>query len=261
MEQVRELAHALKKAQHAVVLTGAGASTESGLPDFRSKTGLWKGIDPVSLISLSALRRRPVEFYQFYRMRFSHLWGARPNPVHRVLAALQEEGMVKRLITQNVDGLHQAAGSPDVIELHGSLRECSCLTCGRTFPSRLIDVDVKTAADIPRCPECGGMLKPGVVLFEEPLPPDAIETAFDEARRADLFLVIGSSLEVGPANQLPLLAVQSGADLAILNLTPTYLDGYARWVIREKAGQVLTAVASELGILPRVENRRTEDLG
>lgn len=261
MEQIRALAHALKKAQHAVVLTGAGASTESGLPDFRSKTGLWKGIDPVSLISLSALRRRPVDFYQFYRMRFSHLWGARPNPVHHVLAALQREGIVKRLITQNVDGLHQAAGSPDVIELHGSLRECSCLTCGRTFPSRLIDVAVETAADIPRCPECGGMLKPGVVLFEEPLPRDAIETAFDEAGRADLFLVIGSALEVGPANQLPLLAVQAGAELAIINLTPTYLDDRARWVIREKAGQVLTAVADELGILPSIENRSMGDLG
>jgi len=261
MEQIRDLARALKQAKHAVVLTGAGASTESGLPDFRSKTGLWKGIDPVSLISLSALRRRPVEFYQFYRMRFSHLWGARPNPVHQVLAVLQREGIVKCLITQNVDGLHQAAGSPDVIELHGSLRECSCLVCGRTFPSRLIDVDVQTAADIPRCPECGGMLKPGVVLFEEPLPPDAIEKAFDESSRADLFLVVGSSLEVGPANRLPLLAAQAGAQLAILNLTETYLDDRARWVIREKAGQVLTSIANEIGILPRVENRSTGDLG
>ncbi len=248
MEGIREFARALKASRYAVALTGAGASTESGLPDFRSKTGLWKGIDPVSLISMSALRQRPVEFYQFYRMRFSHLWGAQPNPVHKVLAALQREGLLKRLITQNVDGLHQAAGSPDVIELHGSLRECACLSCGRTFPSQLIDVPVETAEDIPRCPECGGILKPGVVLFEEALPPDAIEEAFDAAMKADLFLVVGSSLEVGPANQLPAVAVQQGGDLAIFNLTPTFLDSRARWIFREKAGQALTALAEELGI-------------
>lgn len=248
MEQIREFAQALKTAKHAVALTGAGASTESGLPDFRSKTGLWRGIDPVSLISMTALRRRPVDFYQFYRMRFAHLWGAQPNPVHKVLAALQREGLLKRLITQNVDGLHQAAGSPEVIELHGSLRECQCLTCGRRFPSKLIDVPVETEADIPRCPECGGILKPGVVLFEEALPPDAIEEAFEAAMQADLFFVVGSSLEVGPANQLPLVAVQHGAPLAIFNLTPTFLDHRARWIFREKAGQALTALAEELGI-------------
>ncbi|OTA41560.1 MAG: hypothetical protein A6D92_05605 [Symbiobacterium thermophilum] len=248
LEQIQDFARALKSSRYAVALTGAGASTESGLPDFRSNTGLWKDVDPVSLISMTALRRRPVDFYRFYRMRFSHLWGAQPNPVHKVLAALQREGLLKRLITQNVDGLHQAAGSPDVIELHGSLRECQCLRCGRRFPSRLIDVEVETEADIPRCPECGGVLKPGVVLFEEALPADAIEAAIEAAMKADLFLVVGSSLEVGPANQLPVLAVQHGGRLAIFNLTPTFLDPRATWIFREKAGQALGALAAELGI-------------
>lgn len=248
MEQTAELAAALKRARYAVVLTGAGASTESGLPDFRSKEGLWKGIDPVELISLRAMRRNPIDFYQFYRQRLSHLWGAQPNDSHRALAALQRAGIIKRVITQNVDGLHQAAGSEAVIEIHGSLRECQCLDCGAKYPSRLIDVDVQTIDQIPRCPECGGMLKPGVILFEEPMPGQAMEDALDAVSRADLFLVVGSSLEVAPANQLPLLAVQAGADLAILNLSPTHLDGSARWLIREKAGVLLRTLAQELGV-------------
>lgn len=248
MERIHELAAALKQARHAVVLTGAGASTESGLPDFRSKEGLWKGVDPVELISLSAMRRKPVEFYQFYRQRLARLWGAQPNDAHRALAALQRAGLVKRLITQNVDGLHQAAGSEAVIEIHGSLRECQCLECRRTYPSRLIDVDVQSVDQVPRCPECGGMLKPGVVLFEESMPEQAMADAIDEASQADLFLVVGSSLEVAPANQLPMLAMRTGADLAILNLSPTLLDGAARWLFQEKAGVLLRRLVQELGV-------------
>lgn len=248
MYDIRSLAEALAASRHAVVLTGAGASTDSGLPDFRSKQGLWKGIDPMKLASMTALRRNPVEFYQFYRYRLSRLHGAAPNPVHTGIAALQAAGYVKALITQNIDGLHQAAGSQDVIEVHGSLRECVCLRCRRRFPSALIDVDVVTPDDTPGCPECGGMLKPGVILFEEELPEAAIEQALEAAYRADLFIVIGSSLEVGPVNQLPLLAAQEGARLAIVNLEPTYLDHRATWLIRERAAQVLQVVYLHLGL-------------
>ncbi|MFZ5825370.1 MAG: SIR2 family NAD-dependent protein deacylase [Bacillota bacterium] len=255
MDAVRELAEAMKRSKHAVVLTGAGASTESGLPDFRSKEGLWKNVDPMALASMSALRRNPVEFYQFYRHRLARLWGAHPNPVHKALAAMQRAGLVRALITQNVDGLHQAAGSPAVIEVHGSLRECVCLGCERRFDSALIDVEVESPADVPRCPECRGILKPGVVLFEESLPVDAIEAALDAAYQADLFLVVGSSLEVGPVNQLPAIAVSEGADLAIVNLEPTYLDRRARWVVREKAGAALTACLHHLGLEERETSR------
>jgi len=243
MDKAHELAQRLKEARFAVVLTGAGASTDSGLPDFRSKQGLWQGIDPTRLISMTALRRTPVEFYQFYRQRFSRLRGAKPNPVHTALAALQKAGYVKALLTQNVDGLHQAAGSPEVVELHGNLRECVCIRCGRRFGSALIDVDVNSADDLPACPQCGGLLKPAVVLFDEPLPEEAIGRALAAAEAADLFLVVGSSLEVFPVNQLPLLALNAGADLAILNLDPTYLDSRARWIFRERAAGVLAAVA------------------
>lgn len=248
MDVIRDLAEALRVSKHAVVLTGAGASTESGLPDFRSKEGLWQNVDPMKLASMTALRQNPVEFYRFYRHRLSGLWGAQPNPVHRALAAMQRAGLVKALITQNVDGLHQAAGSPSVIEVHGSLREAVCLSCEGRFPSRLLDVAVESRRDLPVCPDCGGVLKPGVVLFEEALPMDAIEAALEAAYQADLFVVVGTSLEVAPVNQLPAIAVGEGARLAILNMEPTYLDRKARWVIRQRAGTALTSCAHHLGL-------------
>jgi len=248
VDAIQELAEALRTARYAVVLTGAGASTESGLPDFRSKTGLWRDVDPTRILSMSALRRSPVPFYQFYRKRLLQLRGAQPNPVHIGLAALQKAGYIKSLITPTIDGLHQAAGSTDVIEMHGCLRECVCLACDRRYPSDLIDVEVETEADIPRCPSCGGMLKPAVVLFEEALPEEAVSRALEATHQADLFIVIGSSLEVGPVNQLPMLAVQGGADLAIINLDPTFLDHRARWVIRQKAGGVVTELCRHLDL-------------
>lgn len=246
MTAVEELAQALRTSRYAVVLTGAGASTDSGLPDFRSRTGLWQNVDPMRLVSMTALREEPVAFFQFYRHRLSHLRDARPNPVHTGLAALQKAGIIKALITQNIDGLHQAAGSPEVVEVHGSLRECVCMRCGRRYSSDLLDVEVNIEADVPRCPACGGVLKPGVVLFEEALPTEAIERALDATREADLFLVIGSSLEVGPVNQFPAMAAQAGADLAIINLEPTHLDRAARWVVRERAAAVVTTLCQQL---------------
>lgn len=248
MDAVHELAQRVRESRHAVVLTGAGASTDSGLPDFRSKQGLWQGIDPMKLASLSALRRNPVEFYRFYRFRLSKLSEAAPNPVHTGLAALQQAGYIKALVTQNIDGLHQAGGSPDVIEMHGSLRECVCMQCGARFSSTLIDVDVAGPADVPRCPDCQGVLKPGVILFEEALPEDAVERALDATLKADLFIVVGSSLEVGPVNQLPALAAERGADLAIINLGETHLDRRARWLIRDRAATVIGQMRKVMGL-------------
>jgi len=246
MEALVELAERLRAARYAVVLTGAGASTDSGLPDFRSKEGLWQGVDPMRLASMSALRRAPIEFYQFYRQRLSKLQGAQPNAGHLALAAMQRAGMVKEIITQNVDGLHQAAGSAEVIEAHGSLRECVCLRCRRRFSSALLEVDVRSRDDVPACPQCGGILKPGVVLFEEPMPDDEMERALEAARQADIFIVVGSSLEVGPVNQLPAVAVTRGAELALINLSPTHLDPYARWLIRERSASALSAMQAYL---------------
>jgi NAD-dependent deacetylase len=243
-----ELAKAMQGSRHTVVLTGAGASTDSGLPDFRSKQGLWQGIDPMKLASMTALRQNPAAFFEFYRYRLSRLKDARPNPVHLGIAALQRAGYIKALITQNIDGLHQAAGSAGVIEMHGSLRECRCLQCGRRYPSDRIDVEVHGPADVPRCPECRGMLKPGVILFEEPLPEDAVDQALEAAFSADLLIVIGSSLEVSPVNQLPAIAVEHGAQLAMLNLEATHLDSQARWLLRERAAGVIEELCTQVGV-------------
>jgi NAD-dependent deacetylase len=247
-QQVRDLAQVWRQSQHVVVLTGAGASTEAGLPDWRGPKGLWKQWDPARIASLTAMQRHPVDFYQFYRFRLASLRGARPGPVHRALAALESAGYLHCLITQNIDGLHQAAGSREVVEVHGNLERAHCVGCGATYPPAVLDVDVQTVADVPRCTACGGLLKPGIVLFEEPLPAAAIERAFAEARKADLFVVVGSSLEVGPVNLLPRVAVEHGARLGIINLEPTHLDQHATWVVREQAGQVLVALAAELGL-------------
>jgi NAD-dependent deacetylase len=246
--QVKDLARVWSQAQHVVVLTGAGVSTESGLPDYRSSKGLWQSEDLVQLASMTALRRKPVEFFRFYQQRLAVLKEARPNPAHHALASLQKAGKIQALITQNIDGLHTAAGSPQVIEAHGNLREAVCLRCRQRFSSDLIMHEVNTVDDLPECPACGGLLKPGVVLFEEPLPAEAIDRAVWESQRADLFVVVGSSLEVGPVNQLPRMAVEAGARLAIINLTPTDFDHLATWTVADKAGKVLPWLLREMGL-------------
>lgn len=253
MAQFDSFADAVRGARHCVVLTGAGASTESGLPDFRSKQGLWQGIDPTALVSLSALRRDPVAFYQFYRMRLSKLRDAAPNRVHIALAHLEEMGIVKTIITQNIDGLHQRAGSRRVIEAHGSLRTAECLKCRSSYPADVIDVDVSTPDDVPHCEYCGGVVKPGVTLFEEPLPMDAIDRAVAESERSDLMIVVGSSLEVAPVNMLPQMALEGGARLAIINLEPTQYDRVCDWVFHETAGDVMSQLVARIAGAPKQE--------
>lgn len=228
----------LSRSQAAVALTGAGISTESGLPDFRSPTGLWANADPMEVASLSAFRRSPQAFYEFYRTRLSTLAGAEPNPAHRAMAALETDGILKAVITQNVDGLHQAAGSRRVIELHGNLREAACLVCGWTGPIEVI-TQALDRGDLPACEECGGRLKPNVVLFEELLPEQAYVEAEAECRRADALLVVGSSLQVTPAGWLPQLAHRHGATLVIVNDEPTPYDDLAAVVLRGRAGELL----------------------
>jgi NAD-dependent deacetylase len=244
---LEQFAEAVRSARHCVVLTGAGASTESGLPDFRSKEGLWQGIDPTQLVSVTALRNNPVQFYQFYQMRLSRLREAEPNRTHVAIARLEKMGRVRAVITQNIDGLHQAAGSQRVIEAHGSLRVARCLDCDREYPVELIEIPVLTPADLPRCEYCRGVVKPGVTLFEEPLPAEAVEDALSESRLADLMIVVGSSLAVYPVNMLPRIALNHGARLAIVNLESTQYDRHAHWVFHEKAGELLMQLAERVG--------------
>jgi len=231
------LAELIRTRQPCVVLTGAGASTESGIPDFRSANGIWAEYDPMEYATIDAFRRDPEKVWDFYSKRLGVLTEARPNPVHQVLAELERRGLVEAVITQNVDRLHERAGSTNVIEVHGSLRTSSCLDCGHTEPfERVVEL-----LPVPHCERCGAVLKPDVVMFGELLPEDAIDRSFELARGAGLFLVVGSSLEVYPVAGLPEEALTAGSALAIVNKGQTPYDSRADLTIEAGAGETLSA--------------------
>jgi NAD-dependent deacetylase len=217
------------------VLTGAGVSTESGVPDFRSAGGIWAQYDPYVVASIDGFRRDPERVWEFYGRRLDVLAEVEPNAGHRALARLEELGLVRAVITQNVDGLHQRAGSRDVIEVHGSIATASCPACGRTEER----VRVRELMPLPRCADCGEVLKPDVVMFGELLPGDAMERATALAREAALLLVVGSSLEVWPAAGLPEETLAAGGLLAIVNREPTDYDPRAGLVLHGSAGEIL----------------------
>jgi NAD-dependent deacetylase len=231
-----------------VALTGAGVSTESGIPDFRSPTGIWAEYDPMEYATIEAFENDPEKVWSFYSLRYRALTDAEPNDAHRALAELESAGLVAAVITQNIDLLHERAGSRDVIEVHGSIRECVCLSCGTRYGMddvlRMLDAD-----EVPRC-TCGSVLKPGVVMFGELLDAGAIERAFALARDASLLLVVGSTLEVQPVAGLPWETVTAGGDVAIVNLGPTAFDRRAALKVDGKAGAVLREVAELLAPTP-----------
>jgi NAD-dependent deacetylase len=239
---VERLAEALRAAAPAVVLTGAGVSTESGIPDFRSPTGIWARFDPLEYGSINAFRRDPERVWEFYGARYRMLSEAEPNAAHRALAELERRGLVGTVVTQNIDLLHERAGSRDVIEVHGSIRTATCPTCGRVHG--LEEVLALIEGGVPRCLSCGTVIKPDVVFFGELLPPGAMERAFALAAAARLLLVVGSTLEVYPVAGLPLETVRAGGEVAIVNRGPTAFDGRAAIRIEGGAGEVLTAVAA-----------------
>ncbi len=232
----------LRSARHAVVLTGAGISTPSGIPDFRSaRTGLWTKNDPMEVASLSAFRYRPEVFFNWLRPLAQKMWQAQPNAAHIALAKLEKAGLIQAIITQNIDGLHQQAGAQKVLELHGSTRTATCRSCHKTYPSDAFRQPFLEGA-IPRCPSCQSILKPDIVLFEENLPIDVWEEARWYCEQADLMLVVGSSLEVVPAAELPYWAVENHAHLVINTLSPTYLDGQADVLLPYDVTQIIPLV-------------------
>ena len=235
------LAALIRERQPCVVLTGAGVSTESGIPDFRSETGIWANVDPFEVASIQAFRRDPERVWGFYRERIQLLRDAEPNAAHLALAELEQRGLVQAVVTQNIDTLHTRAGSSDVIEVHGSIRSAQCLGCLWTEPADAALAQL-AASPIPTCPQCGGTLKPGVVLFGELLPPGALERATQLARAAQLVLVVGSSLEVWPVAGLALEA----RAFAIVNRGPTALDDQALLKVDGGAGETLAAVLGSL---------------
>ena len=240
------LAELIRARQPCVVLTGAGVSTESGIPDFRSPQGLWAQFDPFEYGSIAAFRSDPEKVWRFYAPRFGVLTEAEPNAAHRALARLEQEGLVRAVITQNIDLLHERAGSRDVVEVHGSIRTSACPGCGASYPLARV-LELLEGAGAPACPECGAILKPDVVFFGELLPEAAIDRAFALAREAALLLVVGSALEVYPVAGLPLETLEAGGDVAIVNRGPTALDGRTTLKVDGSAGEVLAAVAEELG--------------
>ncbi len=235
------LAALISERQPCVVMTGAGVSTESGIPDFRSATGIWAEVDPFEVASLRAFRRDPEHVWSFYRERLHVLRDAAPNAAHEALAALEARGFVQAVVTQNIDLLHTRAGSRDVVEVHGSIRSAQCLGCLWTEQADALLAQLETSPT-PSCPRCGEVLKPGVVLFGELLPAAAMERATQLARGARLVLVVGSSLEVWPVAGLPLEA----RAFAIVNRGPTALDDRALLKIDAAAGETLSAVLDAL---------------
>ncbi len=243
-ERARSL---LRQSRRAVALTGAGISTPSGIPDFRSPgTGLWSQVDPMAVASLQAFVRAPQTFYDWYVDTALQMASARPNPAHQALAELERRGLLRAVVTQNIDGLHQRAGSNRVLELHGNDRTARCLRCNRTTNGHALLERYAADRRVPHC-DCGGVFKPDVVLFGEMLPAETLHQAQQEIASCDLLLVVGSSLTVAPAAQLPWLAIEAGAPLLVCNLSPTWADRHAQVVLREDVARCLPALLEGWG--------------
>jgi NAD-dependent deacetylase len=243
---VARLAELIRGNQPCVVLTGAGVSTESGVPDFRSPTGMWAEFDPLEYATLGAFRDDPQKVWRFYAPRFGMLTAAEPNRAHVALAELERVGLVRAIVTQNIDMLHERAGSQDVIEIHGSIRTSSCPACASSYPLAEVVPLIEAGDGAPECPSCGAILKPDVVFFDELLPPGAMERATELAAEARLMLVVGSGLEVYPVAGLPQVTLDAGGQVAVVNQTETWVDDRAALILRDRAGDVLAAASGVL---------------
>lgn len=241
---VSKVAQILKDSRKTLVLTGAGASTESGIPDYRSKgTGLWEKYDPMEKAGLSALLSNPAEFYRFNLPRWAEYATAEPNMTHLALARLEKEGYIYGVITQNIDGLHRKAGSQRVWEVHGHLRTCHCMECRAGYPFTELTIQFGRGTNPPRCPQCGGVLRPDVVLFGDPMSEDYYR-ALEEMQGCEVLMVVGSSLQVYPVAGLPRLA----GKLVIINKEPTPWDHKAEVVVHQQAGVFFSRLLEALGI-------------
>jgi len=245
MEEIELLAQLIIGSKKVVVFTGAGVSTESGIPDFRSPGGIWSRYDPEDF-TIQRFLSSPAARKTVWKMSTESglLTEAEPNPAHYAIAELHQLGKLDCVITQNIDNLHQKAGVPadKVFELHGNMRWVVCLSCRRRFPMPDVLQRIKEGIEVPDCPECQGILKPGAVLFGEMLPEETLREATRRSQNCELFIVIGSTLIIYPAAYMPTYARDAGARLAIVNLTPTPLDHYATVVIQGEAGEIMPKV-------------------
>jgi NAD-dependent protein deacetylase/lipoamidase len=246
-EPILYAAELIRQSRRSVVLTGAGFSTPSGIPDFRSEgTGLWSKVDSMEVASLNTFRTSPEEFYAWVRPLIKQIREAKPNPAHQAIAHLEEKGFVRTVLTQNIDILHQKAGTKNVIELHGTLRTVSCCHCFRQFESDGFIESFVRDGSMPHCPVCASLLKPDVILFGEQLPVRAWQAAEAAVRTCDLMLVAGSSLEVLPVAGLPLKALDAGAHLIIVNHFPTYLGVRADAVVLGNVAEIIPEIAKRV---------------
>jgi NAD-dependent deacetylase len=237
---IRQAGDLLRQSTRTVALTGAGISTPSGIPDFRTPhSGLWTQADPMEVASLWNFYERPQDFYHWIKPLLQTIQTARPNAAHQVLAGMEAQGRLAAIITQNIDSLHQAAGSQQVLELHGHTRTATCLACGHCVSTAAVITELLQNDTIPHCASCGSLLKPDVILFGEPLPYELLSAAQQEALACEVMLVIGTSLEVMPAADLPLLAQRRGARVILINHSPTPLDAEVDIVIHADVIQTL----------------------
>lgn len=237
----------IRHSKRGVILTGAGISTPSGIPDFRSTgSGLWARYDPFEVASLSAFRYNPRRFFDWMRPLIMDIYQAIPNAAHSAVAQLEQAGLIQTVITQNIDVLHQKAGSRNVLEVHGSLHSLTCIRCYQQVNARGYLEPYVESGEIPQCNQCGGILKPDLVLFGEQLPVRIWLKAQEASKTCDVMIVAGSSLEVLPVAGLPMRALENGAHLIIINHSETYLDVRADVVFHEDLDVILPGIAQAL---------------
>ena len=247
IDVIKKSAAVFRSARRVVALTGAGVSTRSGIPDFRSRdSGLWTKYDAMTVASISSFRYQPKDFFRWVRPLVKTMIDAEPNPAHTALSKLERAGFLHGLITQNIDDLHRRAGSERLYEIHGHLREATCTSCYQKHNATNLIEDFARTGALPYCDHCGGLLKPDIILFGEQLPSTIMSEAQALIDEADLIVVAGSSLEVMPAASMPIPALNAGAKLIIINNEPTYLDIRADFVIRDDVAEVLPMILQEV---------------
>jgi NAD-dependent deacetylase len=246
-QTITQAARILRNSVCATALTGAGISTPSGIPDFRSPgSGLWELVNQFEVASLYAFQRHPEAFYEWVRPLAHLIANAVPNPAHFALAELGKMGVLKGIITQNIDGLHQRASSKVVYEIHGHLRRATCIRCYTSSSTESMIAEFLETGTIPRCANCNGVMKPDIILLGEQLPARVIVAAQQAARNSDVIIVAGSSLQVAPAGDIPLLTVEGGGKLIIVNLETTYLDDRADVIIRADVADALPRLVESI---------------
>ena len=246
-DKIERIAKKIKEGGKNVVFTGAGISTESGIPDYRSQGGIWDKFRPVYFDEFMSAKKSRVEYWRRWVELYRDIAAAKPNQAHMSLARLNEMGLLQAVVTQNIDGLHQASGLPDekIVELHGNTCRIRCLSCQKISPIDKVQQRLATGDPAPEC-ECGGFLKPDTISFGQAMPAAEVEKSASLSQKCDVFMIVGSTLLVQPAAQMPFYAKNNGAFLVIINLSETPCDDICNVLIRQKAGDILPQIIREV---------------